>query len=439
MKKRIVSIILALMLLLSLTACAKDGGEVAKDSRNGVVRIFVESIEGYHFFGSGFGVGEVGEPTKYFVTNWHVVNPEASNGYCYPAVRVWIMKDGAIQNGIINESMLIPCQVVYGGPENGYPDVAILKASEAPSDRVAMPLYISDKKDSVEVGDTIYTLGYPAILDILSTNNYDLDYPAAIEDCNITSGIVSKYSVMSTFGSTKTIQIDARISGGNSGGPLINSKGEVVGINTYTVADDGGNMAAFAVDISYVIEALDDHDVYYEGLPVNMMLIAIIAGIALLIVVVVVVIIVVSSKSKQKAAPAPIPGPAVSAGPAYGAMGQGSMGQAPVSDGRPRLQCKAGAFVGKRFSLENSVRIGRDPARNDLVFPANTQGVSGVHCVLMVDGNTVWLKDLGSTYGTYIAGGRRLAANEAVQLHMGDQFWLGSEKELFVIAPQGGI
>ena len=57
----------------------------------------------------------------------------------------------------------------------------------------------------------------------------------------------------------------------------------------------------------------------------------------------------------------------------------------------------------------------------------------------MVDGSTVWLKDLGSTYGTYIAGGRRLAANEAVQLHMGDQFWLGSEKELFVIAPQGGI
>jgi pSer/pThr/pTyr-binding forkhead associated (FHA) protein len=115
------------------------------------------------------------------------------------------------------------------------------------------------------------------------------------------------------------------------------------------------------------------------------------------------------------------------------------MGQGPVSDGRPRLQCKAGAFVGKRFSLENSVRIGRDPARNDLVFPANTQGVSGVHCVLMVDGNTVWLKDLGSTYGTYIAGGRSLAANEAVQLHMGDQFWLGSEKELFVIAPKGGI
>ena len=57
----------------------------------------------------------------------------------------------------------------------------------------------------------------------------------------------------------------------------------------------------------------------------------------------------------------------------------------------------------------------------------------------MVDNNTVWLKDLGSTYGTYISGGRRLAANEAVQLRVGDKFWLGSENEVFVIAPKGGI
>ena len=437
MKKRIVSLILALMLILSLTACAKDGGEIARDSRNGVVRIFVEGLEGY-YFGSGFGVGEVGEPTKYFVTNWHVVNPEGEYYGVQKAVRVWIMEDGAIQNGIINESRMIPCDVVYWGDPTGYPDVAILKAAEAPSDRVAMPLYISDKKDSVEVGETVYTLGYPAILDVLNLNTYDFNCPAAIEDVNVTSGIVSKYSVMGAFGNTKTIQIDARISGGNSGGPLINSKGEVVGINTYTLDDEGGTMAAFAVDISYVTEALDDYDIPYAPLPTNWMLIIIIAGIALLIVIVVVVIIVVSSKGKKKPVPAPVPVPPVSSAPAFTPVGQPPM-QPPVSDGRPRLQCKAGAFVGKRFSLENSVRIGRDPGKNDLVFPANTQGVSGVHCVLMVDGNTVWLKDLGSTYGTYIAGGRRLAANEAVQLHMGDQFWLGSEKELFVIAPKGGL
>jgi pSer/pThr/pTyr-binding forkhead associated (FHA) protein len=113
--------------------------------------------------------------------------------------------------------------------------------------------------------------------------------------------------------------------------------------------------------------------------------------------------------------------------------------QAPAYDPRPRLQGLEGNFAGKRFALENSVRIGRDPNKNDLVYPQTTQGVSGVHCVLMVDGNTVWLKDLGSTYGTYVAGGRRLAANEAIPLQIGDKFWLGSEREMFVISPKGGM
>ena len=430
MKKRIVSIILALMLLLSLTACAKDGGEIAKDSRSGVVRILVLDVEGYYWCGSGFGVGEVGEPTEYFVTNWHVINPEASNGTCYEAMKVWIMKNNsAVDNGIVDETQLIPCKIVYGGPESGFPDVAIIKAAEAPSDRVALPIFTGD--DYVESGDTVYALGYPAANDVIEQSTYGTNMVAEIEDCSITRGIVSRRTKSGTFGDTKVIQHDARISGGNSGGPLINEKGQVVGLNTYGITE---NDASVAVDITYVIDALEDFDVYYEDLSLNTTLIAIIAGIAVLIIIVVVVIIVISSKNKKKAAPAPAPVP--SAAPAYTPV---QPPVAPVRDGRPRLQCKAGAFVGKRFSLENSVRIGRDPGKNDLVFPANTQGVSGVHCVLMVDGSTVWLKDLGSTYGTYIAGGRRLAANEAVQLHMGDEFWLGSEKELFVIAPQGGI
>ena len=58
---------------------------------------------------------------------------------------------------------------------------------------------------------------------------------------------------------------------------------------------------------------------------------------------------------------------------------------------------------------------------------------------VMVDGVTVWLKDLGSTYGTFLEGGRRLAANETVQLRIGEKFYLGSEREAFVIAPKGGI
>lgn len=104
-----------------------------------------------------------------------------------------------------------------------------------------------------------------------------------------------------------------------------------------------------------------------------------------------------------------------------------------------RVQCIQGSFAGKRFAISGKMVLGRDAQRCDLVFPAKADGISGVHCMVTIDGSTIWLKDLGSTYGTYTAGGRRLAANEAVNLRVGERFWLGSEKELFVIAPKGGI
>ena len=50
-----------------------------------------------------------------------------------------------------------------------------------------------------------------------------------------------------------------------------------------------------------------------------------------------------------------------------------------------------------------------------------------------------YLKDLGSTYGTWLAGGQRLAANQAVQLKKGDRFYLASEQELYQITGKGSI
>lgn len=102
-----------------------------------------------------------------------------------------------------------------------------------------------------------------------------------------------------------------------------------------------------------------------------------------------------------------------------------------------RLQCLSGNFAGRRFPIEKQVRIGRDPARNDLVYPANAPGVSGVHCVVKVEGGQLWLTDLGSSHGTYL-NGRKLTANQASPLNPGDRFYLGSENEMFQITVKGG-
>lgn len=436
MKKRITCLFLALLLLvcsLGMTGCAKDSGEIAKDAREGVVRVLVEGFEGY-YIGTAFGVGEKGEDAEYFVTNIHVVFPEG-----YEAVHVWLMKNSGGWDSAYGQpdtTHLVKCEIVYYD-ESGVPDIAILKAVDTIPGRKTMPLL--DESVEVEAGDTVYALGYPGASDVIESETYGSKLVAAIEDVTMTRGIVSRLTESKALGDIDVIQHDARISGGNSGGPLINEKGAVIGVNTWTITE---NDASVSVDVKYVRDILDDEDIpYYTIGDTNWVLIGVIAGLAVLIIVVVVVIIVVSGNNKRKAEAAR----QLAMQQAAAASAAKQQSYAPpvhtsaAPDYRPRLQCLAGAFAGKRFSLENSVRIGRDPSKNDLVFPQNTQGVSGVHCVLMVDNNTVWLKDLGSTYGTYISGGRRLAANEAVQLQVGDKFWLGSENEVFVVAPKGGI
>lgn len=438
MKKRITCLFLAIMLLvctLGMTGCAKDSGEIAKEAREGVVRVLVEGFEGY-YIGTAFGVGEKGEDAEYFVTNIHVVFPEG-----YEAVHVWLMKNSGGWDSAYGQpdtTHLVKCEIVYYD-DSGVPDIAVLKAVDTIPGRKTMPLL--DESVEVDAGDTVYALGYPGASDVIESETYGSKLVAAIEDVTMTRGIVSRLTESKALGDIDVIQHDARISGGNSGGPLINDKGAVIGVNTWTITE---NDASVSVDIKYVREILDDEDIpYYTIGDTNWVMIGVIAGLAALIIIVVVIIVVVSGNNKRKAEAERQQ--AMQQAAAAAAAQQQRQSYAPPAhtaaapDYRPRLQCLAGAFAGKRFSLENSVRIGRDPSKNDLVFPQNTQGVSGVHCVLMVDNNTVWLKDLGSTYGTYVSGGRRLAANEAVQLQVGDKFWLGSENEVFVVAPKGGI
>lgn len=434
MKKRMIVWTMLIALLVSMvgvTVYAANGGENAAEARNGVVRVITQNPDGNYSLGSAFGVGKVGEETDTFVTNHHVVyGSYQTNGGSWvelPAVAVWIMKNDKAWNPVtgVDTSQCIPCEVIYA-EEDGYPDMAILRAAEVVPGRVALPLLSDD--DKLKEGQAVYALGYPGSSDYTEQGFYGENLVADVEDVTITSGVVSRFTTSATFGNTSLIQHDAQINHGNSGGPLLNEKGVVVGINTYGFGQDifSGDGQSFAsVRISHVTKVLDSMDIYYEteSNPTGLI-------IAIVVAVVVVAAGAVVFLKMRKPAPAPVQQPVTTpaAPPAPAAP-----------DNRPRLQGLSGAFAGKRFYLEGTIRIGRDPARNDLVFPADTQGISGVHCVVVVEGDTIWLKDMGSTYGTFLANGQRLAASEAVQINIGDKFWLGSEQEVFAITRKGGI
>ena len=90
--------------------------------------------------------------------------------------------------------------------KNNMRDVALIKI------RNKLPTYFSLKEDLPEQGDDVFVIGSP---------KYDFLHST------LTKGIVSAIRV---FDGLTTIQSDVTITGGNSGGPMINNEGEVIGV-----------------------------------------------------------------------------------------------------------------------------------------------------------------------------------------------------------------
>ena len=417
---KIIAIILAVCTVLLCTACSKSGSENAAESRKGVVKVMTLSEEGDWYQGSAFGVGKVGEETDTFVTNFHVVDGMKE---------IYIILSD-IYSVSDMKSQMVACRVIY--QSGGQPDIAIIKAEKNIKGRVALPL-LADIGD-LNAGDDVFAIGYPGKSEVLQQEKI----LASVGSSTVTKGVVSRVFRAASEGNTRLIQHDAQINGGNSGGPLINEDGAVVGINTavYTLTEEellgGASTSSLSVSIDQVIEVLDDLGIHYEtDKDLSLTLILIISGSVLAVVIALIVWLVVKAKKKKKVTPV---APVVST-PTYT--------PAPVTpvsnDLTPRLQAVEGYFKGKRYFISGEVRIGRDPSKNDLVYPTYIQGISGIHCVVRLQNGKIILQDLGSTYGTYLNDGRRLAANEPVVLRVGDRFWLGSEKESFVIVHKGGI
>ena len=146
----------------------------------------------------------------YVLTNNHVVANAAE-------VQV-TLKDGRTY----------PARLVGSDPET---DIALLQLDA--SDLIAVPLGDSGR---LQVGDLVIAIGNPFGL-----------------GQTVTSGIVSALgrSGLGIEGYEDFIQTDASVNPGNSGGALVNSRGELVGINTAILGPTGGNIGiGFAVPVN---------------------------------------------------------------------------------------------------------------------------------------------------------------------------------------------
>jgi len=188
--------------LLPSTVLAQTAQEIASKAFGSTVLLVMEDANGQPLsLGSGFFVrdGEI-------ASNLHVVEG-AARGY----TKLVVQKTKYDIEGITAID-----------PER---NLVILKISGARGSTLAL-----GNSDAVQVGETVYAVGNPQGL-----------------EGTFSQGIVSS---IREVGTDKLLQITAPISPGSSGGPVLNSKGEVIGVSVATFR--GGQNLNFAIPSNYL-------------------------------------------------------------------------------------------------------------------------------------------------------------------------------------------
>lgn len=169
----------------------------------------------------GSGSGVIISPDGYIVTNNHVIDRSKE-------IEV-----------VLNDKRSFKAKLVGTDPNT---DIALLKIEAE-----KLPVILFGNSDSIKVGEWVLAVGNP--FNLTST---------------VTAGIVSakarSINIINTkMGIESFIQTDAAINPGNSGGALVNTHGELVGINT-AIASQTGSYAGygFAVPVSIVKKVVSD-------------------------------------------------------------------------------------------------------------------------------------------------------------------------------------
>ncbi len=108
-------------------------------------------------------------------------------------------------------------------------------------------------------------------------------------------------------------------------------------------------------------------------------------------------------------------------------------GYVDVDEGMPVLLGVSGIHIGNEFPLDQSIYMGRDTKVCNIIFTADTRGISSRHCQITVVNGVVQVTDLGSTYGTFLDNGTKLTPNMPYVLNRGDGFYLADRSYSYTI------
>lgn len=225
----------AVLALACLLACAAFGAQsvpgAVLDARQSTVRIVAISGENA-FYGTGFTVAR---NSCYVVTNYHVI--EGCSEF-----EIYLSHDAAV-----------PATVKATAPGA---DLAVLETA-APLKVPGLALRTS----SFDTGLAVWALGFPGGADILTGQE-----AAGVDEMTVTDGIVSAIKTSRVVGTAsqdvQLVQTNTAINQGNSGGPMLDGHGNVVGVNTVGV--DGAQNINGAVHVVELINVLEANGIPYK-------------------------------------------------------------------------------------------------------------------------------------------------------------------------------
>ena len=188
-------------------------------SRNSLEKMFYGSSLGKQRVQIGFGSGVIVSSDGYIITNNHVIN-------------------GASDIEItLNDKKSYKAELIGTDVTN---DIALVKI-----DAIDLPYITFGDSDNVRVGEWVLAVGNP----------YNLT-------ATVTAGIISAKGrdLLSKNNTTESyIQTDAVVNSGNSGGALVNTHGELIGINTMITSTTGSYIGySFAVPSNIAKKVIED-------------------------------------------------------------------------------------------------------------------------------------------------------------------------------------
>jgi S1-C subfamily serine protease len=197
-----------------------DPARIYASRSAGVVTIYSSFADGQRSQGSGFVVSDEG----HILTNSHVVTNAGEGTSVRGASRVYV---------VFADGDRIPASIVGWDLFN---DTGVVKVD--PRNHVVAPVPLGDSS-GVVVGEPVAAIGSP----------FGQESSLAVGVVSATERSIR--SLTSVYDVAGAIQIDAPINRGNSGGPLLDARGRVIGVNAQISSESGTNEGVgFAIPIN---------------------------------------------------------------------------------------------------------------------------------------------------------------------------------------------